>query len=81
VARVEVDHLNPSGAEVKKEWSYTSTPHNASMARTKRQYYLLCFIFKMRHEAFACSQLCLNHTAYYTVTLIFYACFTWFAVC
>jgi hypothetical protein len=22
----EVDHSNPSGAEVKKEWSYTSTP-------------------------------------------------------
>jgi hypothetical protein len=47
----EVDHSTPSGAEVKKEWSYTSTPpihlHGVDRENFIFNYFFLFFGFML----------------------------------
>ena len=42
---IEADHSTSSGAEVKKEWSYTSTPPYTSMVWTGKTLLSIIFFF------------------------------------
>jgi hypothetical protein len=51
---IEADHSPPSSAEVKNEWSYTSTPpirlHGVVLSQAQEQIYLCLYFYTLLNE-------------------------------